>query len=55
MADVRCKTTSGFVQTWHDVEFDLQQKEIRQDADRFAALASALDKRLAAARRVLAG
>jgi hypothetical protein len=55
LADVRCKTSSRFVETWHDVEVGLQQGEIRGDADRFAALAGAVDRRLAAARRVLAG
>jgi hypothetical protein len=55
MADVRCKTSSRFVETWHDVEIGVQQEEIRRDAGRFAALTSARDKRLAAARRVLAG
>jgi hypothetical protein len=55
LADVRCKTSSGLVETWHDVEVGVQQDKIRRDAGRFAALASARDKRLAAARRVLAG
>lgn len=54
-ADVRCKTATGFVETWHDVEVGVQQEEIRRDADRFAGLASARDKRLAAARQVLTG
>lgn len=54
-ADVRCKTATGFVETWHDVEVGVQQEEIRRDADRFAALASARDRRLAAARQVLTG
>lgn len=55
LADVRCKATTRFVETWHDVEIGVQQEEIRRDADRFAGLASARDKRLAAARRVLTG
>ena len=55
LADVRCKTSTRFVETWHDVEVGVQQEELRRDADRFAALASARDKRLTAARRVLAG
>jgi hypothetical protein len=55
LADVRCKTSSRLVETWHDVEVGVQQEKIAGDADRFAALANARDKRLAAARRVLAG
>lgn len=55
MADVRCKASTHFVETWHDAEIAVQQEEIRRNPDRFAGLASARDKRLAAARRVLAG
>lgn len=55
MADVRCKASTGFVETWHDVEVDLQEKEIRRDPRPFADLANACDRRLATARRVLAG
>lgn len=55
LADVRCKASSRLVETWHDVEVGVQQEVIRRDVGRFAALMSARDKRLAAARRVLAG
>jgi hypothetical protein len=55
LADVRCKGSSGFVEAWHGVEVGLQEEEIRRDAGRFARLAQALDRRLAGARRVLAG
>jgi hypothetical protein len=54
-ADVRCKASSRLVETWHEVEVGVQQEEIRRDAGRFAGLASANEKRLASARRVLAG
>jgi hypothetical protein len=55
LADVRCKASSRLVDTWHEVEVGVQREDIRRDADKFAALASAIDKKLAAARRVLAG
>jgi hypothetical protein len=55
LADVRCKTSSQLVTTWHDVEVGVQQADLRRDAGRFANLATARDRRLTAARRVLAG
>jgi hypothetical protein len=54
LADVRCKTSSRLVDTWHDIEVGVQQEVIRRDVGRFAGLMSACDERLAAARRVLA-
>lgn len=54
LADVRCKASTRFVETWHAVEVSVQQEEIRREADRFAGLADARATRLAAARRVLA-
>jgi hypothetical protein len=54
LADVRCKASTRFVETWHAVEVGVQQEEIRRDSGRFAGLADARAKRLAAARRVLA-
>jgi len=53
LADVRCKTSTDFVKTWHDIEIGVQQEKIRRDAARFTTLADARANQLAAARQVL--
>ena len=54
MADVRCKHSTGLIETWHSVMVEYQRKAIEQNTVQLDRLTKLTAAKVAKARRVLA-